>query len=111
MYCENCTKVGSPTVFYTCRVDKRFCHAQGFTLDGTPRGQMLPDGTYFAAASSGSPSSTAIIFLTDIFGLALPNPKIMADELSGALGVDVYVPDLFDGVFSALLSHVCVLRY
>ncbi|EJD46988.1 alpha/beta-hydrolase [Auricularia subglabra TFB-10046 SS5] len=79
MLCENCT--------------------QGFKLDGTPAGQYLEDfKAYFHAGSpDGLPTSTAVVLLTDIFGLALNNPKILADEYSKALGVDVWVPDLFNG--------------
>lgn len=43
---------------------------------------------------------------TDIFGLALPNPKIMADLFAERTGRDVYVPDLFDGAFATSLWRV-----
>jgi len=77
MLCENCTK--------------------GFQLDGTPAGTILPDGSYFAAAPSASPSKAAIVILTDIFGLKLVNPKIFADEFAKKLDLDVYVPNFFNG--------------
>ncbi|TFY74120.1 hypothetical protein EWM64_g9892 [Hericium alpestre] len=44
-----------------------------------------------------TPSPNAIILLTDIFGLPLNNCKILADLLASKVGVDVWVPDLFDG--------------
>lgn len=39
----------------------------------------------------------AIVLLTDIFGLPLVNCKILADAFNERVGVDVYVPDLFQG--------------
>ena len=39
----------------------------------------------------------AIICLTDMFGLDLVNPKIIADKYAEQLGCNVYVPDLFGG--------------
>ena len=36
---------------------------------------------------------------TDIFGLGLPNPKIMADLFAERTRLDVYVPDYFQGQF------------
>ena len=42
----------------------------------------------------------AIVLLTDIFGLPLPNPRIVADHLAEQVGVDVWVPDLFNGASS-----------
>ncbi|KZV78169.1 alpha/beta-hydrolase [Exidia glandulosa HHB12029] len=78
MLCENCTK--------------------GFKLDGTPEGSVIDEyAAYYHPASTDGPTPTAIVILTDIFGLALNNPKILADEYSKALGVDVWVPDLFNG--------------
>ncbi|KZV83716.1 alpha/beta-hydrolase [Exidia glandulosa HHB12029] len=79
MLCENCTK--------------------GFQLTGTPEGTMQPDGSYFhpRPADSDAPATSAVLLLTDVFGLELNNPKVMADELSKSLGVDVWVPDMFNG--------------
>ncbi|KAH7099925.1 alpha/beta-hydrolase [Auriculariales sp. MPI-PUGE-AT-0066] len=70
---------------------------KGFTLEGQPAGTTLPDGGYFHAAPSGTPSKAAIVLFTDIFGLGIPNPKILADKYSTMLDVDVYVPDYFNG--------------
>jgi dienelactone hydrolase len=53
---------------------------------------------YFTAAPNDATQRTkAIILLTDIFGLPLPNPRIVADQLAEQVGVDVWVPDLFNG--------------
>ena len=63
-------------------------------------------GTAYHRSAPASPSGTdaskhAIILLTvltDIFGLAIKNPRIIADLLSEKVGVDVWVPDVFNGV-------------
>jgi carboxymethylenebutenolidase len=53
---------------------------------------------YFTPARGDSTQPTkAIILLTDIFGLPLPNPRIVADHLAEQVGVDVWVPDFFEG--------------
>lgn len=44
----------------------------------------------------GMDASAAILYLTDIFGLGLPNNKLLADSLASA-GYLVVVPDLFRG--------------
>ncbi|GJE97180.1 dienelactone hydrolase-like protein [Phanerochaete sordida] len=78
------------------------CHCyQGYLLEGEPRGQLV-EGAYFAPApesKSGTEDtpSRAIVVFTDIFGLGIKNPKIIADELAQRVGCDVWVPDLFDG--------------
>jgi len=50
-----------------------------------------------APASDTTERTKAIVLLTDIFGLPLPNPRIIADHLAEHVGVDVWVPDFFDG--------------
>lgn len=72
-----------------------FC-TQGYILPGEPSGIMI-DGDYYRAAPSGSSKSFAVVVLTDIFGLPLKNPQLIADELSQRLGCDAWVPDVFDG--------------
>lgn len=69
---------------------------QGYILPGEPTGTML-DGHYYCAAPKGSTKSCAILVLTDIFGLDLKNPKIIADRLARQVRCDVWVPDVFDG--------------
>ncbi|KAF8208908.1 Alpha/Beta hydrolase protein [Mycena galopus ATCC 62051] len=70
---------------------------RGSVLDGEPTGHISElDGAYFA--SGGNPESKrAIILLTDIFGLKLKNPKILADHFAQHLKCDVWVPDVFAG--------------
>ncbi|KAH8831545.1 dienelactone hydrolase endo-1-3,1,4-beta-D-glucanase [Flagelloscypha sp. PMI_526] len=71
---------------------------KGEILQGDPQGTIRSDGSYFAAASNPSTNAKkAVVLLTDIFGLGIPNPKILADEFASKLNVDVYVPDLFQG--------------
>jgi len=69
----------------------------GDVLTGTPKGVTKDDGSYLAAAPDGSDSKRAVVLLTDIFGLGLDNPKIIADYFSEQLQCDVWVPDVFKG--------------
>jgi dienelactone hydrolase len=53
---------------------------------------------YFTPAPADATQRTkAVVLLTDIFGLVLPNPRIVADLLAERVGVDVWVPDFFNG--------------
>lgn len=81
----------------------------GHVLPGEPKGTTSNvDGAYFTSAPASAPTSeqqneaevgrkTALVLLTDMFGLALSNPRILADRFAERLGCDVYVPDLFEG--------------
>jgi dienelactone hydrolase len=77
MSCENCYK--------------------GFVLPGEPKGTMVGPDYFTAAPSDATQRSKAVVLLTDIFGLALSNPRIVADNLAEQTGVDVWVPDFFKG--------------
>ncbi|KAI0317783.1 dienelactone hydrolase endo-1-3,1,4-beta-D-glucanase [Amylostereum chailletii] len=80
MSCDNCRK--------------------GSALPGTPIGAIIDDAYYSPAPSSpgsDAPSKSAMILLMDAFGFDLDNPKIMADTFAQKLGMDVWVPDIFDG--------------
>lgn len=68
----------------------------GAVLAGEPSGHIV-DGAYFAPSPNAGSSKEAIVLLTDIFGLALKNPKVLADRYAATLGCDTYVPDLFNG--------------
>ncbi|KAI0317784.1 dienelactone hydrolase endo-1-3,1,4-beta-D-glucanase [Amylostereum chailletii] len=76
MSCENCRK--------------------GYILPGTPQGSVV-DGIYLSPSTDATPSKSAVVLLTDIFGLPLVNCKIIADHFAKELGMDVWVPDLFNG--------------
>lgn len=76
---------------------------KGFTLPGEPKGTMVGPDYFTAAPNDATERTKAIVLLTDIFGLALPNPRIVADQLAEQVGVDVWVPDFFNGACSSLL--------
>lgn len=63
---------------------------------------------YYVASTpkhDGITTKLAIVFLTDIFGLGISNPKIMADTLLEALrpslpsgtALDIFIPDYMNG--------------
>ncbi|KAH9997954.1 dienelactone hydrolase endo-1-3,1,4-beta-D-glucanase [Russula vinacea] len=70
---------------------------KGFVLPGEPQGSMIDQDYFTPAPDDATEGIKAIVLLTDIFGLPLPNPKIVADQLAKRVGVDVWVPDLFNG--------------
>ncbi|THV01192.1 cytochrome P450 [Dendrothele bispora CBS 962.96] len=70
---------------------------KGVILKGEPNGRIDPStGAYIASGPEGN-TSRAIILLTDIYGLGLRNPELLADNFAKRLGCDVYVPDIFAG--------------
>jgi carboxymethylenebutenolidase len=74
-----------------------YCY-KGFALPGEPKGTMVGQDYFTAAPNDATQQTKAIVLLTDIFGLPLPNPRIIADHLAEQVGVDVWVPDYFNGV-------------
>jgi len=69
----------------------------GNWLPGSPKGTE-ENGAYFAKGSNQADTKDkAVVVLSDIFGLAVPNPKIIADIVAERTGFDVWVPDLFNG--------------
>jgi dienelactone hydrolase len=80
----------------------------GNSLPGSPKGTE-ENGVYLAKGSSQPDTKDkAVIIFTDIFGLSISNPKLIADTIAERTGFDVWVPDLFDGtsfaVYDRLLS-------
>ncbi|KAI0004577.1 dienelactone hydrolase endo-1-3,1,4-beta-D-glucanase [Russula compacta] len=73
-----------------------YCY-KGFVLPGEPKGSMVGPDYFTPAPSDATQRTKAIVLLTDIFGLPLPNPRIVADHLAEHVGVDVWVPDFFNG--------------
>ena len=75
------------------------------TLDaGTPSGSVEHVGgveTYVARppppVAAGAHPAAAVVILTDVFGMVLPNVRLIADRLAREVGVSVYVPDQFAG--------------
>ncbi|KPM42714.1 hypothetical protein AK830_g3851 [Neonectria ditissima] len=53
--------------------------------------------TYVAGVPGQRPSSSTIIFITDVFGLNLVNNKLLADHFAVATGIRVLIPDLVPG--------------
>ena len=79
-----------------------YCY-KGFALPGEPKGTMVGQDYFAAAPNDATERTKAIILLTDFFGLPLPNPRILADQLAEQLGLDVWVPDFFNGA-----SHIII---
>jgi hypothetical protein len=78
---------------------------KGNILPGEPTGEYLTKSyggadAYLAAAPAGSNAGgRAVVILTDIFGLPMKNPRIIADRLAKELECDVWVPDYFAGTY------------
>jgi carboxymethylenebutenolidase len=80
-----------------------YCY-KGFALPGEPKGTMVGQDYFTAAPNDATERTKAIVLLTDFFGLPLPNPRIIADQLAEQVRVDVWVPDFFNG--SSYIYHV-----
>lgn len=65
-------------------------------IPGTPTGKYEPVAGIQSYVKPGSKKGT-VLLATDIFGLAIPNPALLADKYSEATGFTVVVPDLFRG--------------
>ncbi|KAJ7748792.1 Alpha/Beta hydrolase protein [Mycena maculata] len=69
------------------------------THDGTPEGKIEKIGDvecYIATPTIPYPKDKVLIFLTDIFGLALANNRLLADDFARN-GFKTVVIDLFNG--------------
>ncbi|KIJ62730.1 hypothetical protein HYDPIDRAFT_30319 [Hydnomerulius pinastri MD-312] len=92
---------------------------RGSILEGTPTGSVAPVNgvnAYFASGASSQVESTskdfAVVLLTDAFGLALVNNKLLADKIAKDLACDVWVPDLFNGcIFLVHYSVAWILNF
>ncbi|KAF9270764.1 alpha/beta-hydrolase [Marasmius fiardii PR-910] len=69
-------------------------------LDGTPAGKIVKIGgvdTYVSLPrGKAKPKNEAVLYLSDIFGLALVNNKLLADGFADA-GYTVFAPDYLNG--------------
>lgn len=98
---------------------------QGYKLDGEPKGTMEELGGlayYFAPGKStekaivlcvlcslstgtdltiSTPTLPSLGRGTDLFGLGVPNCKIVADWFAENTGLPVFVPDLLEGEFGS----------
>lgn len=72
----------------------------GVRHEGTPEGTLEKLGgteTYVAIPKDlDYPKEKAVLFLTDVFGIALVNNKLLCDDFARN-GFQVYAPDFFDG--------------
>ncbi|PWN27527.1 hypothetical protein BDZ90DRAFT_279860 [Jaminaea rosea] len=66
-------------------------------LKGTPKGSVKTVGGIQSYVSQPGSAKGNIVLFTDIFGLAIQNPRIIADELQSQTGMTVTVPDVFLG--------------
>jgi dienelactone hydrolase len=76
------------------------CFKGGVHSHGTPTGKeetLYGKKCYVASAPSTSTSKSAILFLTDAFGLELINNKLLADKYAAQTGFKVVVPDIIPG--------------
>lgn len=81
----------------------------GNLLPGSPSGTE-ENGVYRAKGSNqGETKDKAVVVFTDIFGISIPNPKVIADAIAERTGFDVWVPDLFDGALLTVYG-ICYLR-
>ncbi|GAA6049265.1 hypothetical protein JCM3770_005912 [Rhodotorula araucariae] len=90
-----------PTLLCSRSPSNPHCKAciQGHKLDGEPRGTMKELGGlhYYFAEGDRTQKDKAIVLGHDLFGLGLPNPKLVADWLAEHTGMATYVPDLMEG--------------
>ncbi|KAG7098020.1 hypothetical protein E1B28_005325 [Marasmius oreades] len=74
---------------------------KGSILADQPVGNFTSiEGAYLSPSppdADETSKSRTIILLTDVFGLPLNNPKVIADSLAKRLRCDVWVPDQFAG--------------
>ena len=84
---------------------------EGSILLGEPNGSIetgFLGNSYLSPAPPTSesddaptPTKKAVLVFTDAFGLSIPNPMLIADELVNHLHCDVWVPDYFLGELCA----------
>ncbi|GAA5869157.1 hypothetical protein JCM3774_003967 [Rhodotorula dairenensis] len=70
---------------------------QGYVLDGEPKGTMEDLGGLAYYFAPGKSTERAIVLGTDLFGLGIPNCKVLADWFAENTGLPVFVPDLLEG--------------
>ncbi|KAL8947729.1 MAG: hypothetical protein Q9222_006025 [Ikaeria aurantiellina] len=74
------------------------CCLSGVVHDGKPTGRIDTIGgldTYIAEPKDGS-KTRSIVFISDIFGWAFPNTRLLADQYALA-GFYTYLPDFHEG--------------
>lgn len=76
------------------------CFKGGVHDHGTPTGKeetLYGKRCYVASAPSTSASTSAVLFITDAFGLDLVNNKLLADKYAAQTGFKVVMPDIIPG--------------
>jgi dienelactone hydrolase len=71
----------------------------GVRYEGTSEGtyeEINGIKTYVATPKVDYPKDKAVIYLTDVFGIDLPNNRLLADDFARN-GFKVYAPELFEG--------------
>ncbi len=79
--CENCTVA--------------VVHTRAATVGSEVTLGALP--CYLARVETSTTPTSCILLLTDIFGYALPNVRLLADRLASLTALPVYVPDILLG--------------
>ncbi|KAM0750124.1 hypothetical protein T439DRAFT_302039 [Meredithblackwellia eburnea MCA 4105] len=69
----------------------------GGLIPGSPKGSEGTLGGVKFYSSPSQPSEKAIVIATDGFGLGTDNIRLVADSLSEALEITVFVPDVLEG--------------
>jgi len=72
---------------------------KGVRHEGTPSGKIEKINgveTYIALPEGDYKKDTAILFLTDVFGMQFPNNQLLADDFARN-GFATYIPDYLDG--------------
>ncbi|GAA5833700.1 hypothetical protein JCM11251_003208 [Rhodosporidiobolus azoricus] len=75
------------------------CCVSGYLHEGTPSGKVEHFNgvkAYVATPSGDYDKTKALIFLTDIYGIDLPNGLLLADSFAKN-GIPVYMPDMPNG--------------
>ncbi|RPA79843.1 dienelactone hydrolase family protein [Ascobolus immersus RN42] len=75
------------------------CATLGHIWNGEPTGKVTTFAqvqTYISAPQEKQANPKVVLILTDVFGIATPNPKLIADEIAKQ-GYTVLIPDLFAG--------------
>ncbi|GAA5868031.1 hypothetical protein JCM8547_000784 [Rhodosporidiobolus lusitaniae] len=76
------------------------CCIQGYLHEGEPKGffeEVNGVRSYVALTSSETDKTKALIILTDIFGIDVPNIQLLADSFALSTNLSVYLPDILNG--------------
>ncbi|KAL2915597.1 hypothetical protein HK105_204782 [Polyrhizophydium stewartii] len=77
------------------------CCVEGFLWKGTPLGREIRLGeldAYVAEPRLIKRQDTAILFLHDVFGWKVDNPRLVADRMAALAGAPVYLVDFYNGI-------------